>query len=250
MSGEPVLALAVGLGLANSLFHLVYHRVPVYLDPTTAVGDAAAVRLRAPQLATALAGVGAIVAFAAGWWPELAGAVAIVATWRLYRWELGTYPGQLIVQLGKYAPAAATLLGFVVARLLARALGLDADARAWDAAAGVFGGCYVLAGIAKVRGSGWGWGRAEHMSVLLAERGFGRWGALRLRLAQSRAACAAIGWGGLLVELGGVAFVWAPARPGLAVGLVAFKAATWLLFGYFEPEWALVAVAIGLAAAG
>ncbi|MSQ00781.1 MAG: hypothetical protein EXR71_02685 [Myxococcales bacterium] len=79
-------------------------------------------------------------------------------------------------------------------------------ARGWDAAAGVFGSCYVHAGIAKIRESGWDWGRAESMSVMLAERGFGRFGTLRLALAQSRAACTVIGTIGMGIEIGALAW--------------------------------------------
>ncbi len=240
-TGEAVLGLALFAGLANTWFHLLYHRSPLYLDPLSLVGRHAAARPSWTQWGTFALAITGVVAFASGKAPLLGGATALAAIYRLRRWEVATYPGDTVTRLGKYAPASALLMAWLLAYLLDKT-------HTWDAAAGVFAACYVLAAIAKVRETGWGWGRAENMSLLLAERGFGRFGALRLRLAQSRAACAVIGASGLGVEFAAAGFVWAPARPGLAVGIVGFKALTWLLYGYFEPEWALTAAAIGLAA--
>ncbi|GDX80549.1 hypothetical protein LBMAG42_23600 [Deltaproteobacteria bacterium] len=241
LSGEAVLGVALYAGLANTWFHLLYHRSPLYLDPLSLVGRDPRARPSAAQWGTLLVALGGVFGFAAGLAPQTGAVAALTAIYGLRRWEVATYPGGMVARLGKYAPASAALLAWLVAGALN-------PAHAWDAAAGVFAACYVLAGIAKVRETGWGWGRAENMSLLLAERGFGRFGALRLRLATNRAACAAIGAAGLGVEFAAAGFLWAPARPGLAVGIVAFKALTYVLYGYFEPEWALTAAAIGVAA--
>lgn len=249
---EAILALALTAGWLNTCFHLVYHRVPLYLSPRDAFGDAAGKWPPLGQIIVAIAALASIWAFGLAWRPVLAGGATLACLLRLRRWEVATYPNKLVVRLGKYAPASACLMGWLLALLLADALGYDEAtqrARGWDAAAGVFGGCYVLAGIAKIRESGWDWGRAESMSVMLAERGFGRLGGLRLALAQSRAACTVIGVTGMGIELGAIAFVWPPARPWLAMAVVGFKAMTWGLFGYFEPEWTLAVIAIGVAAA-
>lgn len=248
---EAILALGLTAGWLNTLFHLVYHRVPLYLSPRDAFGDAAGKLPPPGQLIVATAALASMWAFGLGWQPLLSGGATLAFLLRLRRWEVATYPQKLVVRLGKYAPASACLMGWLLAFGLAGALGYDEatqKARGWDAAAGVFGGCYVLAGIAKVRESGWDWGRAESMSVMLAERGFGRFGGVRLALAQSRAACVVIGATGMWIELGAIAFVWPPARPWLALAVVVFKAMTWGLFGYFEPEWTLAVIAIGVAA--
>lgn len=241
LTGEAVLGLALVAGLANTWFHLLYHRSPLYLDPLALVGRDRAARPSAAQWATFGVALAGVFAFASGAAPTLGGAAALGGICGLRRWEVATYAGDTVTRLGKYAPASAALLAWLLANLLD-------PTHAWDAASGVFAACYVLAAIAKVRETGWGWGRAENMSLLLAERGFGRFGALRLRLATSRAACAIIGAFGLGVEFAAAGLVWAPARPGLAAGIVGFKALTYVLYGYFEPEWALTAAAIGVAA--
>lgn len=248
-----LLALALGAGLANTLFHLRYHHVPLYLDPRSVVGDSAAAPLPRAVLLLGLGAIAAVVAIGSGWWPMITAPVALLMIVGLRRFEVATYGPQIVVRLGKYAPASACLLAGWVAALVGLTLGIDREhleLYAWDAAAGVFGSCYLLAALAKVRETGWSWGKAEHMSVMLAERGFGPAGGLRLWLAQRRLACATIGMTGMVVELAGVLFVWAPLRPALAAVVVVFKLMTWLLFGYFEPEWVLVVMAIGVAAWG
>lgn len=248
-----VLALALGAGLANTTFHLAYHQSPLYLDPRALVGRDRRAVLGGRQVAALLVALGGLAVFLLTPVPELGAALALAAILQLRRWEIATWPGDVVVRLGKYAPASACLLGWAAAHLIARALGADAAtqaARGWDAAAGVLASAYVLAAIAKVRESGLGWTRAESISLLLAERGFGRWGGLRLRLAQSRFASAFVGWMGLLVEAAAVLLLFPPIRPYFAAGIVVFMAVTWLLFGYFEPEWALGAAAIGIASAG
>ncbi len=249
-----LLFLAAGLlaGLANTLFHLRYHHVPLYLDPRSVVGDPEAVPWPPRVWGLATLAVAGVLLVVGGFHPGLAAPFTLAALLGLRQHEVGTYGPEIVVRLGKYAPASACLLGWWVARTISLALGhpgAEADAHGWDAASGVFGGCYVLAGIAKLRESGWAWGRAENMSLMLAERGFGRWGSLRLWLAQQRPACGLIGATGLWIELGAVAFVYAPLRPAFAVGVVLFKLFTWVLFGYFEPEWVFTVIAIGLAAA-
>lgn len=260
-----VLALGLLAGLANTAFHLVYHRVPLYLDPRGVVGDPAGRRPTLRQLALLGAAVAGVLAFAAspaglGGPGPLALAVSLVAApaalaaiWALRQHEVATYGPEVVVRLGKYAPASVCLLAWWFGAGAARVAGDDAVtawARGWDVAAGAFGAAYVLAAIAKLREAGWAWARPEAMALLLAERGFGAMGPVRLALARSRAACAVVGAAGLGIELGALAFVWPPARPWAAATIVGFKAMTWGLFGYFEPEWVLAAVAVGVAVAG
>jgi hypothetical protein len=251
MIARALLSAAIGAGLLNTLFHLLFHRAPLYLDPTALPGRVGTVPLRPAQIAIALgAAVGAL-GFAAGGRPELWAALTLLCVWRLREWEVATWPGDIVVRLGKYAPASAALLGFAVFHALADLAGFGAaerEAFGWDAAAGVFGGAYLLAAIAKVRLTGWDWGRAEHMSLMLAERGFGRFGGIRLRIAQSRRACALIGAVGMGMELAGPLLAVRGLRAPLAVAILAFKFLTWVLFGYSEPEWALTIAAIGAAA--
>ncbi len=251
MIARALLSAAITAGLLNTMFHLLFHRAPLYLEPGALPGKVSVERVRLAQWAVALTAFGSALAFVSSTVPALWAVLTLGCVWQLRRWEVATWPGDTVVRLGKYAPASAALLGFVVAHTAAGTLGASAseqEAFGWDAAAGVFGGAYVLAAVAKVQLSGWGWGRAEHMSLMLAERGFGRFGALRLRLAQSRAACAVVGWVGMGMEWAGPLLAWPATRPHLAAAILVFKGFTWVLFGYSEPEWSLTILAIGAAA--
>jgi hypothetical protein len=245
MTGAPVLAAAVLAAWANAALHLAWADRPVY--------DMRGLAKR-PSLARwpLLLGTLALVSLGLAGWIDghATGVVAMLVGLALIRRaERAIWPGDTVVRLGKYAPAAAALGGWLVAWTGARVLGGEPSARAWDGAAGVVAAMYGLAAASKLQLSGVRWGAPEHMALLLAERAWTGPKALRrLRraLVASGFACRAVGVAGLGVELAMVGFVVPDARLALAAMIVLFNLAILLSLGYVEVEWTLVVVGVAL----
>jgi hypothetical protein len=245
--------VAAAVGCANALFHIALADRPVYLmEP----GALAAGRPRLPLGIVPAVALFAIadVAFVAGIARPLAMLVVIGTLFAIRLVEIRTYSGDTVVRLGKYAPAAATMLAWVIAFAVATALGRSperAEALGWDAASGMYGAAFGLAALAKVRETGWSWISGANMQLLVAERAHdaGPVGRLRGWVARSPRLCAGMGVVGLLAEAVGPLLVVRDLRPALSGFIVSFYGLIWLLLGYAEPEWVLVALALGVAAA-
>lgn len=126
--------------------------------------------------------------------------------------ERRVWHDDIVVKLGKYVPAAAALLGHSLARgalLLLDRAPAEAEAAGWEAACGVLGGAFFLAGLAKLRESGFDWVPARHEALLIAERAYSgapalRW--LRRRVAATPWLCLAAGLYGFYGEFLGLLF--------------------------------------------
>lgn len=119
-----------------------------------------------------------------------------------------------------------------------------------DAAAGLVAACYLLAGVAKLGGSGWAWTSQANLGVHILAQGYGGLGELeplRTWVAGSPVVCRALGVGTLVIELGAVAFL----RPGLravwAIGALFLHVGISLLMGLHHYDWlfTVLAVAVG-----
>jgi hypothetical protein len=166
--------------------------------------------------------------------------------------ERRVWHDDIVVKLGKYVPAAAALLGHSVARgalLLLDRPPAEAEAAGWEAACGVLGGAFFLAGLAKLRESGFDWVRARHQALLIAERAYSgapalRW--LRRRVAATPWLCLAAGLYGFYGEFLGLLFAFSWARWPVAVFSVALQIGITVLLGYVELEWLLILIALAL----
>ena len=251
MIGEALFGAALMASWTNSAVHVAAGDRPIYAESTRGVrpsvgwgrlGILAALTLGFFCLVYAFVTAGAL-----RWAP---GVGALVALGVVRRFEIAAWPGDIVVRLGKYAPSAACLLGWLVAYGVARGRGASlSHAEKWgfEAAAGVLASVYVLAGIAKLRESGWGWVRARQHALLIAERAYTGPGwvrGVRLWVARSRGLCALVGLAGLFIELGAVAYLWPDARPMVAVLVIGLHGGFKLLLGYSEPELIFLWVAL------
>lgn len=230
-------AAALFLGWANSALHVAFSEQPLYarrdgLDRPRA----RAAWLLLPSLGFAAA----LLAFHRGsWWAGLGVFLALAGIRQL---ETRTWTGDTVVRLGKYAPSAACLLGWLIGRFAG-------EAAAWQAACGVMAGIYTLAGLSKLAETGWEWVRPQNHALLIAERSFGAprpLRALRLAAARSPAVCRFVGLAGLIAELACAFYVFPEARMAVTVLVLGLHAGIVLLLGYVEPEWWLLMLGLSL----
>ncbi len=170
------------------------------------------------------------------------------------RVEMAQWPDGVIVDLGRYMPTAAALTAWLVVTLL---VGEGAspevrDAAAWEAACGVVGAAYFLAGVTKVHEAGWRWVRWSNVGLLLIERSTtgSRWQRrLRRWLSGRRGLVVAGATFALAAELAAPCF-WIPeCRLAFVVAATGLQASIWFVLGYAQPEWILVVPAVALMAA-
>lgn len=153
------------------------------------------------------------------------------------------WPGAAGIRPTNYLPAA-VLAGFLTARCFRR------DPRGlWEGACGVFAAGYLLAALAKLRGSGFAWMDGRTLGLLVAERAFSAppiIGALRLDFAARPMLCQAAAAGALLVEAGAVVFLYPGARTAYSLAVTLLHLGIFLLMGFVEPGWPLLAWALSL----
>jgi hypothetical protein len=253
LAGEILFALGLLLSWANSAIHVALYDRPIYaLSPRMFRGRVGGMRL-VPVLGASVGFVGLVGLFFAGIHREITAVAVLAALVGIRRFEIAQWKGDVVVRLGKYVPAGACLLSWLVADLVLRALAVEAPERlAWNASCGMLAGAHVLAGIAKVRESGWAWMHGRYQALLIAERGFAgpRWlRALRLAVARSMRASWLVGVVGMLAEFGAFLFVVPAARPFVLAAMMILYLGFMVLLGYFEFEWIVVIVAVTLLAA-
>lgn len=249
-AGEGLFAAALTLSWASSALHVALGDRPLYgMAPAAMTGPVRAWRAVA-LLGASVVFAGALWAWTSSGWPRLGALAVLGCLAALRQWETRQWAGDTVIRLGKYVPAAACLLGWVVAASATWALGWTEGASlaaAWEGAAGVMAALYTLAGLSKVTETGWRWVTPSHHALLVAERAFTGprpIRALRRRAARSRVVCGAVGVVGLVAELACALYVFPDARPALTVAVLALHAGIVLLLGYVEPEWWLVMIAI------
>jgi hypothetical protein len=116
-----------------------------------------------------------------------------------------------------------------------------------EAACGVSGAIYFLSGVAKLRGGLARWLAPGNLAMLFAERSAaGPVTIMKLRLwaATTPALCTALAATSLLIELGGIAFLFPRARKPFAIAVTAMHLGIVLLMGYVYVNWILVVVAL------
>lgn len=243
--GRGLFGCCLGLSWTNSLtqaasaHRLVYERVDLRVPVSRRVvlGATAASVLFVVVLAS----------FVRGFWVGTSGLVLVALLAAMRHVETRQWPGNLVVELGKYVPTLACLCAFLV--VYAATSGMAAAQRedcGWAAACGVGAACYALAGWAKLRTPGWA--DAQHLQLLIAERSYrgSAWSrALRRWVAARVSLCGALGavslWGEIV---GGILFLWPEARLWVAVAMAAMHVGIFLFLGYFEPEWILLLFAL------
>lgn len=168
------------------------------------------------------------------------------------RLEIAQWPNNIVVDLGRYVPAAACLSAWLVVQLLLR--GHEAAVReriGWNAAVGVMGAAYTMAGVTKVREAGFRWARPSNIALLLYERSWSgpQWQrALRRALASRPVLCGLGATAALWLEL----MAWLVVVPDLRWAIVGaatgLQVSITVTLGYFEPEWIAVFIAVALLA--
>lgn len=248
--GYALFSIALVLSWANSAAHVLLSDRPLYMHSRRVFEGGVRGRRAAALAAPTLGFLALVWLFFARIQPELVamlllGAMAVIRRLEVMQWE-----GDVVVRLGKYVPAAACLLAWLMADAALFALGYDADVArptAWNAACGVMAGAYVLAGIAKLRESGPEWVHPRYQSLLIAERGYSgpTWvRRFRVAIARSRTASWIVGISGLAIEFAAIILV-VPELRWITVGAVlAVHLGFTVLLGYFEPEWIVVIVAV------
>ena len=186
----------------------------------------------------------------AGIQPAWTGLAIVCAIGLIQALEAAQWPGDTVVRLGKYSPSGSALAGYVVAYFIAQHMGLAPDEAGWEAACGVMGAAWFLAGLKKwVRsGSRWFWGQTT--GLMLLERAY--MGpkvirSLRIGLVSSPFTLKFIGVIGLAVELAGIAMCVPDLRWAFTAMVVVLLGLTAVVLGYTEPEWMLVLIALSWA---
>jgi len=251
-AGHALFAIGLAISWLNSSLHIALAERPVYAgSPRMFRGPVSRGRL-VSVLAAGSAFFALLLLFVLRIQPELVAAGILLALISIRRVEIAQWHDDIVVRLGKYAPAGACLAGWLAADVALQLWGKPAaEARllGWNASCGVMAGAYVLAGLVKLRKSGLGWVRADRQALLVAERAFAgpRWlRSLRLAVVRSKTASLGAGIFGLGVELGAIGLVYPPARLPVAAAVLALHGGFMLLLGYFEIEWLAVLMAIVL----
>jgi hypothetical protein len=237
--GRGLFGCSLAMSWGGSMTQIVSAHRPVY-----ARIDARALVPRTADLASAAAASAvfavALACFVRGFRLGTSALLIAALMAALRRIETRQWPGDLVVGLGKYVPALACLCGFLAA--YAASSGANREACGWAAACGVAGACHALAGWAKLRTPGWA--EARHIGALVAERSYRGWGwtrALRRWLSSRPRLCGLLGATAIWSEMiGGLLFLWPPARLSVALAMAATHAGIFLFLGYFEPEWILL----------
>jgi hypothetical protein len=255
-AGRWLFGLALVLSWANSALHVALPDRSMYAPNRRTFRGLPALGRVLPLVLASLVYVALVVAFLRGVAEEAAALLILAALASIRRVEIGRWPGDLVVRLGKYAPSAACLLAWLVGKLALGALGWSqASARvlAWNASCGVMAAAYFLAGIAKYREAGIGWMNPQHQALLVAERAFAGPAVLRrmrLFIVRSRVMSRSMGIAGFVGEFAAAAFVFPAARPAVLALIFSLHLGFVLLLGYFEPEWLAVMLAVTLLASG
>lgn len=254
MTADALFAAALAVAWLNSGLHGLLSDRPVFgMSPRAMRGPirpGAALGL----VAATLLFLGALALW--GWSGHrlLGGGSALVLLGILRRWEVAQWPAIDAVALGKYAPAAACLAGWVVGAAVAEWSGTGSPARVgWEAAAGVVTAQYLLAVASKLRRTGLAWMDAGNHQLLVLERSFS--GPAPLRALRRRAAAlprfgAVMGTYGLLSEAAFALYLFPPARLPLCALNAVLHLGFALFLGYFAVEWWLVLAAVTLATVG
>lgn len=255
-AGRWLFALALVLSWANSALHVALPDRSMYAPNRRTFRGLPALGRVVPVALASLVYLALVVAFLRGIAEEVAAILILAAQASIRRIEIGRWPGDIVVRLGKYVPSAACLLAWLVGKFALRALGFsEASARvlAWNASCGVMAAAYFLAGIAKYREAGIGWMNPQHQALLVAERAFAGPAVLRsvrLFVVRSRFVSRWMGIVGFVGEFAAAAFVIPAARPAVLALIFAIHLGFVLLLGYFEPEWLVVMLAVTLLASG
>ena len=192
--------------------------------------------------------VAAVIAFVMQYQIMLAGIACLVFMLAIRRLEIAQWPKGVVLNLGKYVPTAAALLGYLVARVLT--IGEPEavrDAAGWDMACGIMAATYMLAALAKWRSAGPAWLQSKNTALLVAERsytGIAVLARLRRRVARSRLMCGVAGNYGFWIEAFGFLFIFEWARWAYTAATSAMQFGIMILLGYIEAEWLLVMVAL------
>jgi ABC-type amino acid transport system permease subunit len=253
--GRWLFVFGLFLSWANSAVHVALSDRPLYIRSARVFqGGARTGRVMALSIAT-LPVLGLCVAFLRGLHLEWVALAILVLLATIRRFEILQWPGDIVVRLGKYVPAAACLLAWLVSQPILKHFGFssaEANHLGWNAACGVMAGAYVLAAIAKLRETGWKWMKPRYQALLVAERAYlgpALLRRMRSAIAHSRRASAVVGATGFFVELFAILFVVPLIRPYLLGVVLVLNFGFLTLLGYFELEWMVVLVAITLLAA-
>ncbi len=252
MLGSAFFTLALVLSWVNSAIHVLLPDRPLYAFSSTSLSIPVPPRRIVYVGLATLGFAAALGVWGASEWPRLGAAAVLLSLLAIRQVEKRQWPGDTVVRLGKYVPAAACLLGWLVAATITAALSWEEAASrhaGWEAAAGVMAALYPLAALSKLRSTGWRWMRPQHHALMIAERAYSGPGwvrSIRQRGSRSMGLCGFVGVFGLLSEFACVLYVFPDARVFVTAIVLALHAGILLFLGYLEPEWLLVMVGLTL----
>jgi len=197
---------------------------------------------------TVLFGV-AVVGFVLQWMEVFSAIIVVLAIVGIRRWEISRWKDNIVVDLGKYAPSASCLVAYLCGYGVALWLGSPPEAMGTEVACGALGAAWFLTGWKKLQLSGVRWMSTESMGLLMAERayiGTPPLRALRRAVIRSRSLLLVIGFLGLVLELGGLAFCMPSLRMAYALTIEGLLIGVAILLGYVEPEWMGIILALAL----
>lgn len=250
MTGLALFCIALGFSWANSAGHVLLADRPIYAGTARDLVQPTAARRIGVFVAASAVFAGTVWAWAGSDWPKIGAVLVLGILFGVRQVETRQWAGDTVVRLGKYVPAAACLLGWLVAATILGWLGYseaEAHAAGWEGAAGVMAALYPLAAVSKVKLTGWRWMKPHHQALLIAERAYSgpRWvRAARKAAGRSVRVSTFVGTFGLLSEFACAAYVFPDLRVALTATVIALHAGILLLMGYVEPEWLLVMIAI------
>jgi hypothetical protein len=252
--GLVVFGLCLVGAVVSNVMHLIDPRAMGYTRGPLSV----IYRPGWPRLAALVAGavlsVTLAVLFVIDWHRFLVGPLYLVVGSLYRQWERAQWQGDIVVEFGKYAPAAATLLGYLVGSGIATLTEhSDPEWAGWQAACGVLGACFTLSAFSKWQEARWRWFQGTGVQLLIAERALlvrGWRRRLRERVARSVAFTTFMSGGAFSLELLGFVFVIPELRVPFWIGGVGMLAGFFLFLGYFEIQWLLVLTAMTLLGMG
>jgi hypothetical protein len=248
-------AVSLLLSWLNSATHVLHAEKLVYNRWITLLGERPGNRRWIVLGLLTLVYLGLLLAFCVDVGRQPAGWLMLGLMMLIRGWEIRQWNREVVVGLGKYVPAGASLLGFLVGSLLVGWLRPEwnADAAGWDAAAGVLAACWGLAAFAKLRESGLRWTSAANVAVLVRERSYMAPRPIaRLRRAVSKLPwlCMAAAYVGFWGEAAGMLFIFPVLRWPVAIASALFQLGITILLGYWELEWIVIMLAVAGLSAG
>ena len=245
--GRILFAICLALSWMNSVTHIIQSDEMVYTRGMQArVWHKSAWKYLFP---TSIIFLLLCVAFTIEYFEVLSGVLIIAMIYWIRRWEISLWHNNIVVRLGKYSPSGSCLFVYLIGCIIGPYFDQDPQALGLEISCGALGAAWFLAGWKKIEYSGLQWMSRQTVGLLIAERvyiGHPLARGIRKQILKHPILLTIIGVLGLVLELIGPVFCFPELRMAYAIIINLLLAGTTFIFGYVEPEWMLIILALAM----